>query len=272
MTPDAAERPPLDKAHLAHPDADLPPELVVEVVDEAASTNALVADRARAGAEEGLVVVAEHQTAGRGRLDRSWEAPPRAALTLSVLLHPVVAPAAWPWLPLLTGYAVAKALRGDGVAADLKWPNDVLVRGHKVAGILVERVETSTGPAAVVGIGLNVSQRPEELPVPTATSLAIERGSAPDRTHVLISVLSALNEAYGAWSAGGEAGTARLRASYAAACATVGEDVRVDLPSGEVLTGRATGIDEGGRLEVDGESGRTVVGAGDVIHVRALDR
>jgi BirA family biotin operon repressor/biotin-[acetyl-CoA-carboxylase] ligase len=85
-------------------------------------------------------------------------------------------------------------------------------------------------------------------------------------------VLSALNEAYGAWSAGGEAGTARLRASYAAACATVGEDVRVDLPSGQVLTGRATGIDEGGRLEVDGESGRTVVGAGDVIHVRALDR
>ncbi|MCW2798263.1 MAG: biotin--acetyl-CoA-carboxylase ligase [Nocardioides sp.] len=244
----------------------------MEVVEEAPSTNALVAERARAGAAEGLVVVAEHQTAGRGRLDRSWETPARSALTQSLLLRPTIQPADWPWLPLLSGYAVAKALRAEGIAADVKWPNDVLVRGRKVAGILVERVETPDGPAAVVGIGLNVSQTDAELPVQTATSLAIETGTAPDRTHLLLTMLSTLYEAYAAWSAGGEAGTARLRASYAAACATVGEDVRVDLPSGEVLTGRATGIDAEGRLEVEGPSGRTVVGAGDVIHVRALDR
>lgn len=272
VTDDSGERPPLDSTHLAHPDADLAPGLVVEVVDAAPSTNALVAERARAGAAEGLVIVAEHQTAGRGRLDRVWETPARAALTQSLLLRPAVPPEAWPWLPLLAGYAVAKALRAEGFAADVKWPNDVLIRGRKVAGILVERVETPDGPAAVVGIGLNVSQTDAELPVQTATSLAIEAGSPPDRTHLLITLLSTLHEAYDAWSTGGEAGTARLRASYAAACSTVGEDVRVDLPSGEVLTGRATGIDADGRLEVMGPSGATVVGAGDVIHVRALDR
>jgi BirA family biotin operon repressor/biotin-[acetyl-CoA-carboxylase] ligase len=205
-------------------------------------------------------------------LGRVWETPPRAALTLSVLLRPTVSPAAWPWLPLLTGYAVAKALRAEGFAADVKWPNDVLIRGRKVAGILVERVESPDGAAAVVGIGLNVSQTDAELPVQTATSLALESGTAPDRTHLLLTILATLHEAYDAWSAGGDAGGARLRASYAAACSTVGEDVRVDLPTGEVLTGRATGIDADGRLEVQGAGGRSVVGAGDVIHVRALDR
>jgi BirA family biotin operon repressor/biotin-[acetyl-CoA-carboxylase] ligase len=274
VTDDSARRPPLDKARLSGSGEGLPPELTVEVVDEAASTNRLVAERARAGAEEGLVVVAEHQTAGRGRLDRTWETPARSSLTFSVLLRPEVVPAHWPWLPLLTGYAVAKALRAAGFAADVKWPNDVLVRGRKVAGILVERVDSPTGAAAVVGIGLNVDQDDAELPVETATSLALEAGShpVPDRTDLLLTLLSTLHEAYAAWVAGGEDGTARLRASYAAACATVGEDVRVDLPSGEVLTGRATGVDADGRLEVQGPDGTVQVGAGDVVHVRALDR
>lgn len=262
MTGDLPPRPSLDSGRLAAG----PPGLRVEVVQEAPSTNALVAERARAGAGEGLVVVAEHQTAGRGRLDRTWETPDRAALTLSVLLRPRVAPTEWPWLPLMTGYAVSRALREAGVEAGLKWPNDVLVGEGKVGGILVERVETPSGPAAVVGMGINVSTTREELPVEAATSLAIEAGAAPDRTDLLLWILGALREEYDAWQAGG---TAALHAAYQRSCVTVGRDVRVTLPGGRSFTGRATGIDADGRLAVDGPEGRVAVGAGDVVHVRA---
>ncbi|WP_284536563.1 biotin--[acetyl-CoA-carboxylase] ligase [Nocardioides sp. T2.26MG-1] len=259
-------RPSLDPAPLA----ELAPDLVVEVHETATSTNAVAAERAREGAEEGLVVVAEHQTAGRGRLDRSWETPARSSLTFSLLVRPTVPAADWPWLPLLTGYTVAKTLRAEGYAAGVKWPNDVLIGDRKLVGILVERVETPAGPAAVLGVGLNVTLNEDELPVPTATSLALESGQAPDRTHLLVELLRSLREAYDAWQAGGEDATGRLRSSYAAACVTVGRDVRVDLPGGRVLTGRATGIDDAGRLVVRSEDGESVVvGAGDVIHVRA---
>ena len=149
------------------------------------------------------MVVAEHQTAGRGRLDRSWETPPRAALTFSVLLRPTVGPAQWPWLPLLTGYAVAGALRDAGFDAGVKWPNDVLVGDLKVAGILVERVDTPTGPAAVLGVGLNVSTTAEELPVPTATSLALAAGDAPTGRRCWLALLRRLREEYDAWQGGG---------------------------------------------------------------------
>lgn len=261
-------RPPLDAAALAG----LAPGLVVEVVEAVASTNALAAEQARAGAPDGRVVVAEHQTAGRGRLDRSWETPPRASLTFSLVLRPSVPAADWPWLPLLTGHTVAKTLRAAGYAAAVKWPNDVLIGDRKVAGILVERIETPSGPAAVVGVGVNVSQQPDEIPVPTGTSLALESGAEPDRTALLAGLLSGIREAFDAWQAGGAAATAHLRSSYAASCDTVGRDVRVALPSGEVLEGRATGIDQAGRLEVRGLDGPTVVGAGDVVHVRAADQ
>jgi BirA family biotin operon repressor/biotin-[acetyl-CoA-carboxylase] ligase len=261
-------RPSLDPTPLAA----LAPDLVVEILETATSTNAVAADRARAGAAEGLVVVAESQTAGRGRLDRSWHTPPRASLLFSLVLRPQVPLANWPWLPLLTGYTVAKTLRALGYDAGVKWPNDVLIGDRKLAGILVERIETPDGPAAVIGVGLNVSLTDEEIPVPTGTSLAIESGSDPDRTAVLVALLRSLREAYDAWQAGGDSATDRLRSSYAAACVTVGRDVRVDLPGGAVLTGRATGVDPGGRLVVSGSAGDTVVGAGDVVHVRAVDQ
>lgn len=269
VTRDAMRRPSLDAGRLAA----LATGLDVEVLPEVTSTNAVAADRARAGAPEGLVVVAEHQTAARGRLDRSWSTPPRSALLFSVVLRPTVPAAEWPWLPLLTGHTVAKALRGAGYDAGVKWPNDVLLgdpsgESRKVAGILVERVDTPTGPAAVVGIGLNVSVTADELPVPTATSLAIAGGAEPDRTEVLATVLNALVEAYDAWQVGGEQARDRLASSYAAACVTVGRDVRVLLPSGDPLVGRATGVDRDGRLVVAGPEGSTAVGAGDVVHVR----
>ena len=265
VTDDLSPRPPLDRDRLAGAG----PDLTIEVVDAAPSTNAIVAARARDGAPEGLVVVAEHQTAGRGRLDRTWETPPRAALTFSVLLRPTVGPERWPWLPLLTGLAVAGALRDAGIEAGVKWPNDVLLGDLKTAGILVERVDTPTGPAAVVGIGLNVSTTAEELPVPTATSLAVATGTAPDRTGLLLAILARLRREQDAWQAGGSEG---LRSAYVSACVTIGRDVRVDLPAGETLTGRATGVDPGGRLVVQGAGGETAVGAGDVIHVRAFDQ
>lgn len=263
MTADLPARPFLDGDRLAAG----PPGLRVEVVDAAPSTNVLVAERARSGAAEGLVVVAEHQTSGRGRLDRSWETPARAALTFSVLLRPRVGPVEWPWLPLMTGYAVCRALREAGFEAGVKWPNDVLVDDAKVAGILVERVDTPQGPAAVLGLGLNVTTTADELPVATATSLALAGLAEPDRTGLLLDVLAALRDEYDAWQGGG---AEALRAAYTAASVTIGRTVRVDLPSGETLTGPATGIDAGGRLLVRGPQGEQAVGAGDVVHVRAV--
>ena len=269
MTDHPGERPPvdnpLDPARLA--------PLGVEVLPATPSTNAVVAERALAGAPEGLVVVTEHQTAGRGRLDRGWETPAGSALTFSVLLRPQVPPQRWPWLPLLTGYAVAKTLRAAGYAATLKWPNDVLLGERKVAGILVERVEGPSGPAAVVGIGLNVLLTGEQLPVPTATSLLVESGQeqpVPDRTDLLALLVQGLMEAYDAWQAGEEGpATTHLRESWTRVCSTLGRDVDVAMPDGSTLSGRAAGIDEHGRLVVVPEGGPEVaVAAGDVVHVR----
>lgn len=276
-----ASRPPLDAARL-RARAEQIPDLSVEVLDQSPSTNAVVAERAREGAADGLVVVTEHQTAGRGRLDRVWQTPPHSALTFSMLMRPTAPTRSWPWLPLLTGYAVAKALRADGYRAGLKWPNDVLIESadddrpaRKVAGILVERVETPTGPAAVVGVGLNTHFAADELPVETATSLSLEPSSAgsdevPDRTTVLFDVLDALRETYDLWQLGGDDTGLRLQQSYTEACLTLGRQVRVDLPDGRTLQGRAAAIDPTGQLVVETDAGSEIVGAGDVVHVRAL--
>lgn len=276
-SPDSArpsDRAALDADRLADLDPDVGPGLWVEVFDEVGSTNAVVAGRARGGEPEGLVVAAEVQTAGRGRLDRRWTAPARSALTFSVLLRPTAPARSWPWLPLLAGHAVAKALRAAGYEPAVKWPNDVLLRigadERKVAGILVERVDTDAGPAAVVGVGLNVGMTAEELPVPEATSLALARpGDTPDRTDLLVLLLQTLWETYAAWETGVAAAGGHLATSYAAGCATIGRDVSVALPGGETLTGRAVEIDATGRLVVSSSAGtRTAVGAGDVVHVR----
>ena len=247
----------------------------VEILPSSPSTNQVVADRARAGAHEGLVVVAEHQTAGRGRLDRTWVTPPRAALTLSALLTPTAVPAQrWPWLPLLTGVAVANAVRRLGGEPALKWPNDVLMAGRKLAGILVERVERPDpegGPAAVVGIGMNVSTTAEELPASaraTATSLLLE-GIAADRDLLLTALLEELADLYERWrDSGGEPGP--LRAAYLAASGTVGTRVRVELPGGTRLVGDAVDVDDGGRLVVAEHGRRRCLAAGDVVHLRPL--
>jgi BirA family biotin operon repressor/biotin-[acetyl-CoA-carboxylase] ligase len=236
----------------------------IRVVSETGSTNADLLAEARAGAAEGLVLVAETQTAGRGRLGRSWSNPPRAALAFSVLLRPVaVAPAARAWLPLLTGIAVAAALRAEaGVTATLKWPNDVLVDGRKIAGILAE----AHGDAIVAGVGLNVTLTRAELPVPTATSLLLEDAACLDRERLLAAILTELASRYTAWAAGPD--PAALRAEYLRWCVTVGREVQVELPGRQQLAGTATDVDETGRLAVRTGPGTTLVGAGDVVHVR----
>jgi BirA family biotin operon repressor/biotin-[acetyl-CoA-carboxylase] ligase len=219
----------------------------VEVLPVATSTNAVVAERARAGEAAGLCVVAEEQTAGRGRLDRTWVSPPRAGLTCSVLLRPVTDDLGW--VPLLGGLAVTKALREQtDLDATLKWPNDVLVGERKVAGLLAEVVDG----AVVLGLGLNVTTRPEELPDERATSLAQEGARTTDRDTLLRAVLRALSFTEGD------------RAAYRAACSTLGRSVRVLLPGDEVVEGVAETVDEHGRLVVDG----TPYAAGDVVHLR----
>lgn len=274
MTFDDLRRPPLDRGALA---AALTREgslwRRVEVVEESASTNAAVAERARHGEAPGLVLVAEHQSAGRGRLDRVWVTPPRAALTFSVLLAPDRVPTArWPWLPLLVGIAVAEGVRRvAGLDCALKWPNDVLVEDRKLAGILVERIEPPHGVAvAVVGIGLNVSGTRAELPVAAATSLALEGATTLDRSVILREVLRTLEALYVQWRADQGDAARGLIESYVRRCDTLGREVRVQLPTGEQVHGEACGIDSDGRLQVRTADGLRVLGAGDVVHVRAV--
>lgn len=239
----------------------------VEVLAESPSTNAYVAARARDDEPAGLVVVAEHQSAGRGRLDRTWVTPPGTALTFSLLVVPDGVPVArWSWLPLLTGLAVVDGVRAvAGLDARLKWPNDVLVGEAKVAGILVELVERPAGSSAVVGVGLNVSSTRADLPVETATSLALEGAESRDRGELLNEIVTAFSARYEQWRAGpGEP----LRSSYLEACSTLGKRVRASLPAGGSLEGRAVDVDADGRLRVEHGTRVHVLGAGDVVHVR----
>ena len=241
----------------------------LRIVDETGSTNDDLAALARAGAVEGLVLVAEWQAGGRGRLDRGWRSPPQAGLTFSVLLRP---PPGVPahrrtWLPLLVGLAVRSAVERLGeVETRLKWPNDVLLGPdrHKVAGVLVQ----AEGDAVVAGIGLNVTNRRAELP-PGATSLAVEAAQCTLRDPLLRAILRDLGSLYRQWcAAGGDPDATGLRAAYVRACDTVGREVRVELPGGGQLAGVATGLDEAGRLLVAAEAGIRAVSAGDVRHVR----
>jgi BirA family biotin operon repressor/biotin-[acetyl-CoA-carboxylase] ligase len=253
----------------------------LDVVLQTGSTNDDLLAAARAGAAEGTVLVAEHQTRGRGRQGREWVTRTGSALIFSVLLRPVGVPAAdRGWLPLLTGVAVARALREvAGVDAGLKWPNDVLAGGAKLAGILAEQ----GGEAIIVGVGLNVAATRDELPPPgpgalPPTSLAVlggrtdrPGGDQASRQALLAGILAELEDWYRRWTrpSPGDAESSGLRAEYLRCSVTVGRQVRVELPGGTTLTGMATGVDPVGRLIVDTAAGPAAVSAGDVIHVRA---
>ncbi len=234
----------------------------VTLLPTADSTNVVAARGPDgSGAVPDSIVVADHQTAGRGRLDRTWETPPGSALTFSVVVDPGLADHDWPLLPLAVGLAVADGVRqAAGVEVEVKWPNDLLIAGEKFCGILLERVQGAAGrPLAVIGVGINVGLTREDLPVPTATSLGIA-GSTADRTEVFAAVVPALGTILDALRSDPGAVLERYRSE----CDTIGREVTVSLPDGEQLTGTASGLDRSGRLIV----GDRAVGAGDVVHVR----
>jgi BirA family biotin operon repressor/biotin-[acetyl-CoA-carboxylase] ligase len=240
----------------------------VDVVDETDSTNAdLMHD---AAAPDRTVLVAEYQRAGRGRLARSWESPPRAGLTFSVVLRPEPPIPTWGWLPLLAGVAVHDAVaRTTGIEVALKWPNDLLCgdggREAKLAGLLAQ----TSGEAVVVGVGLNVSTSREELPIESATSLVLCAGNDVDRTDLLVAILSRLDSRVAQWTdVGGDAEACGLAADYRAVCATLGRTVSVTTTAGTSVVGEARGIDSDGRLQVDVGGRVEVIGAGDVEHLR----
>ncbi|WP_407550212.1 biotin--[acetyl-CoA-carboxylase] ligase [Streptomyces sp. Pv4-95] len=266
------ERPPLNATALRR--ALLRPETMwtgLDIVTSTGSTNTDLAERAAAGLAEGAVLVAEEQTAGRGRLDRRWSAPPRSGLFFSVYLTPRVPQERWGWLPLLTGVATAAALsREAGVDTALKWPNDLLVTvdgdERKAGGILAERA----GEGVVVGIGLNVSLHERELPVPTAGSLALAGAHNTDRDTLLRAVLRSFAHWYGEWqAAAGDPVASHLQEAYAAGCATLGRTVRAELPGDTAIVGEAVAIDGDGRLVLaTGDGVQQPVGAGDIVHLR----
>lgn len=237
----------------------------VKLVADTGSTNADLAAAARGGAESGTVLIAQHQSAGRGRLDRSWSAPPGTSLAISVLLRPpeVVPLNRWLWLPLVAGLALVDGLTGlYRLPVELKWPNDVLVGEKKLCGVLAERVVGAGVPAVVIGMGINTGLDADQLPVPTATSLALN-GVEVDDVELIQAVLTSLGGWYSRWVSGED-----FAAVLTDRCSSVGRRVRLEIAGGEPVIGDAVGIDADGRLLVRTGGQTQGFAAGDVVHLR----
>lgn len=235
----------------------------IDVRDSCGSTNAeLIASAPEL--PDGTVLLTDDQTSGRGRFARPWQSPKGATVALSVLLRPAAPHQHWSWLPHLAGIAVVEGVAAvTGIEAVLKWPNDVLVDDRKLCGILLEGVSGVGRPTLVLGIGLNIAFTTEDLPVPTATSLALQGYRGP-RSAVVAGVLESFRRRYWQWEDGDLAG---LCARYTELCATIGAEVRLELPEGPV-TGTAEAIDASGRLQVRTDAGLGTYSAGDVVHLR----
>ncbi|MCX2749752.1 biotin--[acetyl-CoA-carboxylase] ligase [Arthrobacter sp. MI7-26] len=281
----------LDRDALLHPDFLAAAGISqLKIVETTGSTNA---DLLRAVTTEPkewgdlAVLTAEHQTAGRGRLDRHWESPARSAISVSIVLRPVnaqglpVATQSYSWLSLLGALALRETLlETAGLPAEIKWPNDVLVRGKKIAGILAQMGPMGDGsvPAVILGTGLNVTLGEDELPVPTATSLLLEGATTTDRTVILQNYLSRFAALYRSFCnadgdpTAGLAGGSSLHKRVEAVMVTLGREVKAHLPGDHELVGHASRLDEYGSLLVVDHGGREhVVTAGDVVHLRATE-
>lgn len=260
-------------------------------VDETGSTNSDLVSAAAADPEawpDLSVLTAERQTAGRGRLDRHWTAPAKSSILVSVLFRPLdsqgrpLPPSSLAWLSLLAASALTRTLtERASVDAGIKWPNDVMIRGRKVAGVLAQMVPAAQGtqPAAVVvGTGLNVTARADELPYPAATSLAAEHASTSNRNILLkayLRELAALYRQFCMADGDPEAVLDRsfsLRRQVSRQMVTIGQRVRAELPGGKSLVGEAEALDESGALMIKtGDGTIHPVAAGDVVHLRPSD-
>lgn len=236
-------------------------------IDVTGSSNAELAAQAAAGAPTGTVLIVEEQLAGRGRLGRRWRAPAGSSLMMSILLRPDRVPLGRRgWAGALLGLAIVGGVRQTaGIAANLKWPNDVLIGDRKCAGILAE----AAGDAVVVGAGINVTLSTDELPRPAATSLLLA-GNAPDRAELAAAVLDRLAELVGRWyTADGDMAASGLLTEYRRHCGTLDARVRVQLPTGETMTGTAVDITDDGALVVADAGGiQHRYSAADVVHLR----
>lgn len=234
------------------------------------STNTEAARQAMEGAPEGLVIVADEQTAGRGRLDRQWNSPAGAGLYFSLVLRPTAATSSWSLIPLMAALAVHDALlESCGLETDIKWPNDILAQGRKLCGILAETIETSSGRAVVVGVGINLATGsfPSELTA-VATSVHCLLGAMPDAERLLQALIRALLVRYHSFQSGCGPAVIRdewtSRSSYA-----MGKRVNVVCVN-EVFAGTTRGLESDGALRVETDAGDVrIVRAGDVTSVRS---
>lgn len=243
----------------------------IDVVDETGSTNADLLARHAAGEDiRGAVLLAEHQSAGRGRNGRSWSAPPRSQIALSIgVAADGVPPEGWGWLPLLTGVALVDAVKAiTGIEAGVKWPNDVLVGTGKLAGVLAE--VGAPDPVIVVGLGLNVTLTADEAPDPRATSLQMLGAAQLDRNALTAAILRELTTRIQSWRAA-QGPDPTLVEDYRQRSATLGSQVRALMPGDHEITGTAVDVDELGRLRIDTGSEIITVSAGDITHLRPAD-
>ncbi len=255
------------------------PYAALDVVASTGSTNADLLAAARDGAADRTVLIADTQTEGRGRRDRQWVSPPGAGLYLSVLLRPSAVPAPrLGTLGMVAGLALMHLVREAGVAATLKWPNDLMVEGAKCAGVLAETGPGGGTQAVVVGIGVNITPLPEEVPAGPgglpATSLAEHGASTTDRAVLAAAWLRAFVELEQTWRlADGDVQRSGVLTGYREACGTVGQRVRAELPDGSARTGVAVDIDSGGQLLIKADDGAvSSISAGDVVHLRNDER
>lgn len=234
------------------------------------STNLEAMRQAKAGAPEGLAVIAREQTAGRGRLDRIWESPKDAGIYCSIVLRPTIEMNKWPLLSLVSALAVSDALvRACSLKPDIKWPNDVCVSDRKLCGILAETIETASGPAAIIGIGVNLKRTalPDDLRQ-TATSIEEVTGGQSDIERVLSELLRAFSERYDILQSR-DGWEHTIREWCAGSSYAYERRVRVSLEH-ETFTGVTRGLDRDGALRVETDDGQIrIVRAGDVTALRA---
>lgn len=246
--------------------------------EEVGSTNAVSLEDPRPWS----IVTTRHQTSGRGRFTRQWESPVGASVAMSMTVPLATDMTTWGWLPLTTGLAVAEALGALTGSPDrfaVKWPNDVLARETedtwgKVSGILCETAFSHHGHLAVVGVGVNITLRREDLPVPTATSLELaglrhraSSDAAINGTDVVVAIAGAFARRHAQWQAGG-ADLAALQQDYRRICDTLGREVTIHLPDGTSPQGIAEDVDDSGEIVISSGTTRNQYAAGDVIHLR----